>query len=172
MSIRENIAHIAVVESLTEALLQLAAQKPLKDVNISELCTRAGVSRISFYRNFKSKEDILVQHLSACTDSWWESFSQLPEQEFYQRFWPELLDLYRQNASLIQLLYSNDSSHLLKDHIFQCCRIGEEQNERDAYTRAALAGALYGMVDEWIRRGMGEVPVGVSLREMINLMPR
>lgn len=172
MEKRESSVHTTVVESLTEALLQLAAQKPIKDVNVSELCTRAGVSRVSFYRNFKSKEDILVQHLSACTDAWWAEFFKLPEQEFYARFWPELLELYRQNRELILLLYQNDASHLLKDHIFQCCRFGKEADERDAYTRAALAGALYGIVDEWVRRGMGEIPAGISLREMINLMPR
>ncbi len=172
MEKRENSVHTTVVESLTEALLLLAAQKPLKDVNVSELCARAGVSRVSFYRNFKSKEDILVQHLSACTDAWWLEFSKLPEQEFYAKFWPELIGLYRQNQELILLLYRNDASHLLKDHIFQCCRFGKEADERDAYARAALAGALYGMIDEWARRGMGKIPEGISLRQIVNLMPR
>jgi len=171
MEKRENSVHTTVVESLTEALLQLAAKKLLKDVNVSELCTRAGVSRVSFYRNFKSIEDILVQHLSACTNAWWEDFSRLPEQEFYPRFWPELINLYRQNQELILLLYRNDASHLLKDHIFQCCRIGQETEERESYLRAALAGAIYGMIDEWVRRGMGQIPEGIRLREIVQLLP-
>ena len=45
-------AHILVMESLTEALIQLMRKKPLAEIKISELCDKAGVSRVSFYRNF------------------------------------------------------------------------------------------------------------------------
>ena len=45
---RKNEAHDAVVESLTQALLLMMEQKPLAQINISELCEKAGVSRVSF----------------------------------------------------------------------------------------------------------------------------
>lgn len=63
MTERKNEAHDMVMESLTQALLQLMEKKPLSKINVSELCTRAGVGRVSFYRNFDSMDDILVQHL-------------------------------------------------------------------------------------------------------------
>ena len=37
-------AHILVMESLTEALIQLMRKKPLAEIKISELCDKAGVS--------------------------------------------------------------------------------------------------------------------------------
>ena len=135
-----------VMESLTQALLQLMEKKPLSKINVSELCTRAGVGRVSFYRNFDSMDDILVQH--------------------------QLLEQYRANGHLVRLLYENNASHLIKDHIFACCRTTFEVDEEESYARAALAGALYGMVDEWIKRGMGSLPENFSIRKIINLMPR
>ena len=57
---RKNEAHDAVVESLTQALLLMMEQKPLAQINISELCEKAGVSRVSFYRNFDSLHRRLV----------------------------------------------------------------------------------------------------------------
>ncbi len=44
---------------ITDALLLLMRKKDYKDISITEICEKAGVTRMSFYRNFESKEDIL-----------------------------------------------------------------------------------------------------------------
>ena len=163
---RKNEAHDMVMESLTEALLQLMRAKPLADISVSELCDKAGVSRVSFYRNFDSMDDILVRHLTRSTDAWWAKFSLSSEEDFYQNFWPELLTEYRKNQQLILLIYQNERSSLLKEHIFTCCAVNNCTDEWEAYLRAGLAGALYGLVDEWIKRGMGEFPQGFSLHKL------
>ena len=46
-------------EKLTEqyiygAFLQLLEKKHYDDISVCEICTKAGVSRMSFYRNFDS----------------------------------------------------------------------------------------------------------------------
>lgn len=46
-------------ESLEAALLFLLKGKDMKQISISELVKKAGVSRNAFYRNYKSKEEIL-----------------------------------------------------------------------------------------------------------------
>lgn len=162
---RKNEAHDMVIESLTEALLQLMEKKPLSEINISELCSRAGVSRVSFYRNFKSMQDILVGHLSKCTDDWWQEFSKKPEEDFYHIFWSELIQQYLKNQKLIRLLYQSNASYLLKEHIFACCDLNSEHDDDDAYARAILAGSIYGLVDEWIRRGMKDFPKDFSIHK-------
>ncbi|EZM57851.1 hypothetical protein Z176_01062, partial [Streptococcus pyogenes ABC020046230] len=50
-------------ESMEIALLNLLEIKPLGDITISELVTKAGVSRNAFYRNYTSKEAIIEQLL-------------------------------------------------------------------------------------------------------------
>ena len=40
---RKNEAHEIVVESITDALLILMKEKPLSEINVSELCNKAGV---------------------------------------------------------------------------------------------------------------------------------
>lgn len=168
---RKNEAHDMVVESLTEALLKLMEKKPLSKINVSELCSRAGVGRVSFYRNYDSMQDILVHYLNKCTDDWWQDFSQKSEYEFYRTFLIELLEQYRKTEKLIKLLYRNDVSYLLKEHIFACCGLKSEHDDEDAYTRAVLAGSVYGLVDEWIRRGMKDLPKGFSFRKIVSAMP-
>ncbi|MCQ4085454.1 TetR/AcrR family transcriptional regulator [Saccharibacillus sp. JS10] len=49
--------------SIAESLLQLMQKQTLDKITIVELTKRAGVSRMSFYRNFNSKEEVLVNYM-------------------------------------------------------------------------------------------------------------
>ena len=48
-----------VIEHINEALLGLLKEKSLNEISISEICETAGVGRMSFYRNYESKEDVI-----------------------------------------------------------------------------------------------------------------
>lgn len=50
-------------QSIETALIELLEDKPLDQISISQLVAKAGVSRNAFYRNYRSKEDILKQRL-------------------------------------------------------------------------------------------------------------
>ena len=45
-------SEFSISRSSVTNILQLMEKKPFSEIKISELCERAGVSRISFYRNF------------------------------------------------------------------------------------------------------------------------
>ena len=51
-------------ECIVSAILQLINDKPLSSISVSELCSKAGVSRMTFYRNYDSIEDIFVKQLN------------------------------------------------------------------------------------------------------------
>lgn len=44
------------------ALLQLMKKKNFSAITVTDICEKAGVSRLTFYRNFETKEDILRFH--------------------------------------------------------------------------------------------------------------
>ncbi len=49
-------------ESLRIALFTLMKTQQFQEISISTLCKRAGISRMAFYRNYDSKEAVLVDH--------------------------------------------------------------------------------------------------------------
>lgn len=53
-------ANMRVKKSITDALLELMQKKNFSDISITEIIQTAGVARVSFYRNYSSKEDILT----------------------------------------------------------------------------------------------------------------
>ena len=60
-NLSNNEANRITRESICTALLELMKTKEFKEISISELVRRAGVSRQSFYRNYKTKEDIVLE---------------------------------------------------------------------------------------------------------------
>lgn len=46
-------------DAIALAMRELMSEKPFSDITITELCTRSGVSRPTFYRHFDATEDVI-----------------------------------------------------------------------------------------------------------------
>ncbi|MDE5631168.1 MAG: TetR/AcrR family transcriptional regulator, partial [Bacilli bacterium] len=57
-----------VDEYIISALFTLMKKKKYEDISITEITNKAGVSRVSFYRNFNSTEDIIKKWIEDITD--------------------------------------------------------------------------------------------------------
>jgi AcrR family transcriptional regulator len=51
-------------ECMFTAFMQLLREKPLDEITITEITSRAGVSRMTFYRSFSSKEEIVRDYFA------------------------------------------------------------------------------------------------------------
>ncbi|MBR0420507.1 MAG: TetR/AcrR family transcriptional regulator [Erysipelotrichaceae bacterium] len=170
---RSNSAHQLVMDSLTEALLQLMEKKKLSQISISELCEKAGVSRISFYRNYDYISDILTKYLLADLDLWWEENNNSVDIHIApQDFWKELFSHLKKHERIIRLIYKSNESVIIKNIIFQSCGPDRTCDENEAFARAMLAGMIYGYTDEWIKRGMQDYPEELSIRELLSFLDR
>ena len=59
-----------VIESITQAMAAMIVDRRFEDISITELVRRAGVSRNSFYRNFRDKDDVLRRYIEGETEEW------------------------------------------------------------------------------------------------------
>ena len=160
----ENSSLSFASECLTGALLKLIKTKRLDKISVTELCEKAGVSRVTYYRNFSSVESILVDYLKRATDTWWQDFSLRHPEDPENFFWDELIAIYRENAPVIKGIYESGMSSIVKEHLFSCCAVGTGGTVDD-YRRAALAGTIYGIIDLWIRQRMRDFPAGFNVRD-------
>ena len=53
-------ANLRVKQNITAALFSLIQENSLTEIHVTEIIQKAGVARASFYRNYCSKEDVLV----------------------------------------------------------------------------------------------------------------
>src|ERR1700742_1876428 len=50
-------------QALEQAIVELAAQRPVSQITVAELAGRAGVTRATFYNRYSSPLDLLIQVL-------------------------------------------------------------------------------------------------------------
>lgn len=58
------------VESVVEGLWGLLEDKSFEKISVSELVERAGIGRVSFYRNFSNKEEELKRSFNMELQAW------------------------------------------------------------------------------------------------------
>ena len=56
---RKNTTHEMMMGYMSTALLELMIEKDYTKISIGEIAKKAGVDRSSYYRHFKSKDDII-----------------------------------------------------------------------------------------------------------------
>ena len=143
-----------VCECITSALFRLMKTKKYDKITIMELTRTAGVSRNSFYRNFASTEDILRRYLAEQTSKWWESYIEKPNPHIIAEIFGHFLGM----REAIDLIYSAGLSYLLMEHIAMCGRQSLTGELSNVYHTAFMSGGLWGLVNEWVMRGMRESP--------------
>lgn len=159
-----------VTESLQSALLILLGQKAYSSITVSELCRRAGVSRMAFYGNFSSMDDILRRiveelhgELMAATGS---PFEAKDERDWYVA----LFAFVRGRADTVRLMFDADFRTryliLLADAL--AGKVGADARKK--YTRIMWIGGLENAIVSWLNGGMVE-PDGAMAELAISALP-
>ena len=140
------------------ALMELLKQKPIEKITIGELCDTAGVSRMTFYRSYNYKEDILLQHLEECFESYMQ---EVQLQNYYEvalsffRFWEN-----REKDFLYAVVKSGLSSQLIDRFYVYLDQIIPSMVSENVppFVRSFLAGGLYRMLMDWMKEGAKTTP--------------
>ena len=152
---RKQELNAFIKSCITDALIQLMQKKPFEEITITELTQTAGVGRASFYRNFKSKQDVLAQHLSDLLVEWGKDFEAKGNKDYFNE---SLFRHFYKHRDVYLLLYQQGLSNLIYDSIRQAFKFDESSNNVERYVKSTFAGLIFGMVDEWMRQGMQESP--------------
>ncbi|MCP2041572.1 AcrR family transcriptional regulator [Neisseria sp. HSC-16F19] len=142
-----------VRESMTGALIKLLEDKKFEEISISEITALAGVSRISFYRHFDSKEAVLIDYLQTTT---LPAFVEKMTRPTTHHIFIGIFHAINHVGDVVDLLYKNDLSHIFLAYIRACCGARPELDNDTAYKNSLIMGLVFGTLDEWIRRGRVE----------------
>lgn len=163
-----NEANLITRESICTALLQLMDSVAFEKITVSELVRKAGVSRQSFYRNYKTKEDVIMEIEKKILDD----FKQSLDDPIYQsnlRMWIyDFFKMVRENRNLVTVLIRAGLSNVLLSEVPFIVEewMGNHSSSIHYYIVGSL-GALRSIVEGWIQSGMKE-----SCEEMTNICMR
>lgn len=137
-----NSANIMVKQCITEALLRLMQRKSFQQISISEITRIAGVGRVSFYRNYQSKEDILYQYLLNQFNQHFQKISSEGKIQTTRDIFVNIFAFLKSCYWMLSILYEKDSSSLLLNFIKNCCGTTPEQDNNLAYKNALIMGVV------------------------------
>jgi len=158
-----NSQNMLTKESIFTALMILMEQKNFKEISITELTKKAGVSRMAFYRNYNQMEDIITSYLNELFEEYSKQILGLEKIDNY-----ESLRLYfsyfRQHEKLIANLINSNLSNLILErcveyfHWLSCEIVCKKSysSTKERYTIEFIAGGLFKVLIEWAKSGMKE----------------
>ena len=155
MNMNNEQKNTYVKKQITAALLELLKEKPLSDISVSELTSKAEIGRVSFYRNYQNKEDILKEESDRLIKEWGKLYESNPESA-PETLFPSLFDFYRDHRDFYTILYNAGMSSIMMETIIGTIPITPETQNLEAYMKSFWAYGIYGWLLEWIKRGMPE----------------
>ena len=98
---KRKIANQLVKDRLFSALVDFAGEKDWSKVKVTELIEKSGVARASFYRNFKSVEEIIGYGIHKLSLEYHEKMPALTESPHSREMILYKFRFYREHADLV-----------------------------------------------------------------------
>lgn len=138
---------------IIQALFKLMSEHVYEKITVTDIVKKAGVGRATFYRHFKTKEDVLIYYFVRATKAF-ES-----EQRYYPRCKEDYIDivkrvftLFKQQKEQLKLLHRAHLDYLYLDYLndnfskmFEATFPGENKFKPLLY-----AGMLYNISMSWL----------------------
>lgn len=146
-------------ESMGTALLELMREKPIGKISIEEMTAKADVGRSTYFRYFKSKDEVLSFKILCL----WKRFSEERGGDGISQVSPEgiqlLFEFCLSIRPIFDLLY--DAGHqdvILSFYLQGAAPVIDQANANTYYFIQFITFGLFGLMNAWVLGGYKETP--------------
>lgn len=159
-----NARNIQVKKYIADAFIELLRGRSFGEISVVDIVNKAQVARISFYRNFENKDDILCYYIRRETDEWLSragenrlTLAKNGLKEYIVFLFTHMYE-YRE---IVEILMRNGKMHLLEkefDKRFSARLSGIFSPWEIAYR----TGGFYKLFCYWVETGYEKTPREVA----------
>lgn len=153
-------------KKIVEAFFSLLKEKDMSEITATDIVSRAGIARATYYRNFTSREDIIREYIDSLAAMIipshydMDSYSVFDYAHVVEGF-EKALTCFLSQKSYILTIYSSGFSNLLLDVMNQY--IAEMAGDmpsrsKERYLLYYIAGAAVNVLIQWLKTGAEESP--------------
>lgn len=148
-------------ECIQTALLELMAAETFDHITVTSIIQRAGVSKGGFYRNYKSKEEVLQK---ICEELFQYLSEFLSEHKIYENtkeWYTYFFETIANHADAYRMLVKAQAPKsvvLQFDEEKLLRKLQRDDSVLERYRALAIAKALAEVALVWFRKGMPETP--------------
>ncbi len=146
-------------EYIVTALIELMKVQDYHDITITDLTKKAGVSRMAYYRNYTSKEDIINKFIDDVGTSIHEKLESLRSHADVYAYYYELFMQLGSYNDLAITAYHAGLGELILAQITKNMALtfpGEGMSATERYRHLHIAGAFYNIFINWLKNGQKE----------------
>ena len=145
-------------ECMADSLLLLMKEKPLSKITINEITQAAGVNRSTWFRNFETKNDALTFKLVRLWYRWADEHG-MKERRRYTIDNAETFFTFNDSIKdILTGIYQAELQFCVYDAFFQVMKPQYGADPAECYESRFYSYGLFGLLDEWIKRGFCETP--------------
>lgn len=165
---QETAAPGFLKECMADALLRLMEHKRFDAITVTEITELAQVGRATYYRSFKSKEEVLVYKVDLLMDAWVQREKGTPypgEREIFISLFRYLLTVRRELETVVKAGMEN----VLLRANYRVFAPDGQLSVAEQYKRCYHSMGLSAVILSWIKRGMRETPeemAGIVVRTL------
>ena len=165
-----NPSAVRSQKEITDALLALMHEHPYNEITIKQILLESKLARKTFYRNFDSKDDVLISLLKKNLDEYFDIVNNARGGVLTTIF--EFAD---RNQELLMLLDKNDMMHIVLQCLnsFSAVMLRDQNKELNPFSKlfegldqdylvALNIGAVWNVISLWVHRGMKESPDSIK----------
>ena len=148
------------------SLYSLMLKRPYEEISVKDICEKAGVSRMSFYRYYNKKDDIFVDY---CDERFEEFYTLITTRKkfetgkeltleifrFIQKYYRQIKILTMANKEFMLLDQLNSYTKYVVSNFKTEYLLSNKNNPVFAYF---IAGGLFNVIMFWVRSGMKNTP--------------
>ena len=155
----KNESNRLAKECIVTALIELMKVRDYHSISITDITRKAGVSRMAYYRNYSSKEDILNKYMDEVGIAIHEKITKMNSREEIYDYFLELFVQLGEYRDLGITAYRAHLGELILNNINKNMQITfppEDDTPESRYKYLYLAGAFYNVFIEWLKNGRQE----------------
>ena len=147
-----------------QAFYDLLTKHNINEINVSDICNKAGVSRMSFYRNFKSKDDLVERSLEKILENLKDTLSkqeQINQYTVTREIFATALKYQKITQSFKNTEYIDKFTNYIAEKLFTFAP-EDKINPSQKYIPIFYFSAIAGTLAVWLNNGAVETPEEMS----------
>lgn len=138
-------------ECIETALIDLLQTQEFDKISISDIVKRAGVSRMAYYRNYESKEDILSDMINKLWDAIAKASTPMPDlSETDARI--KLFDVIKEYKDMYKVILKAGKQDIILQRLNESLiNLFPDRSVKNKYFSYLTIGMLYNVMTEWIK---------------------
>lgn len=149
-------------ECLSDALIQLMREKDFEKISIKEIADTAGVGRATWFRNYTSKNEALTFKFVQVWKRWADEHAIAVRDRFDLANAKNFFQFNYEIKHILEIIYTSNMQSAIYDAFYQVMMPQYGANAKECYQARFYSYGLFGLLDEWIKRGFKE-----SVEEMV-----